>query len=423
MRRSLIALLLFAGSFHAALPSYGQIRAVPRLAAPVTPVIPVARGPVMQALNTQLSLLTPAQSAPELRAAFQRHIAPAPMGAAATPGAFAARAAITQALAQPRTALPALAASIRAAGGRKAERAAESLEQVAEVLAEASAKERGSVTRSAGALLARFDGASAAPDEAVDLSAIPTQEDRPGRKKTARRQAEEDEKLRALQEKLFAQAKHADAPRSLAVWVQAIDTAGKDGVVKHGLKVNPAWASVTSFGKPTEAEAAEHYSARIERAMPAKGQIGVHVRTIYEDIIVPALFGLLPQAELAKRFGEVLRFEREQALKGRTLHKVFLTLSKKAQRERLQDRVDDPEKRWKYDERDLETRARWQDIQRIYATLLARTSTVYAPWNVIGADDKPARNLAFTRGVRKRLQRMKPRYPERPELEGVRIPK
>jgi polyphosphate kinase 2 (PPK2 family) len=422
MRRPL-ALLLAVVLLQAAVPSYSQVRAVPRLAAPVTPVIPVARGPVMQALNAQLAPLALASSAPELRAAFQQHIAPAPMGEAATPAAFAARAAITEALAQPRTALPALAASIRAAGGRKAERAAESLEQVAEVLAQASAKERGSVTRSAGALLARFDGASAAPDEAVDLSAIPTEEPRPGRRKTARRQAEEDAKLRALQEKLFAEAKHAESPRSLAVWVQAIDTAGKDGVVKHGLKVNPAWASVTSFGKPTEAEAAEPYTARIERAMPKKGQIGVHVRTIYEDIIVPMLFGLLPQAELAKRFGEVLRFEREQARKGATLHKVFLTLSKKAQRERLQDRVDDPEKRWKYDERDLETRARWADISRIYATLLARTSTVYAPWNVIGADDKPARNLAFTKGVRKRLQRMKPRYPERPELAGVKIPK
>lgn len=419
MRRPL-ALLLAVALLQAAVPSYSQVRAVPRVAAPV---IPVARGPVMQALNAQLAPLALASSAPELRAAFRQHVAPAPMGAAATPEAFAARAAITQALAQPRTALPALAASIRAAGGKKAERAAQSLEQVADVLAEASAKERGSVTRSAGALLARFDGASAAPDEAVDLSAIPTEEHRPGRKKTARRQAREDEKLRALQEKLFAQAKHSESPRSLAVWVQAIDTAGKDGVVKHGLKVNPAWASVTSFGKPTDAEAAEHYSARIERAMPKDGHIGVHVRTIYEDIIVPALFGLLPQAELAKRFGEILRFEREQALKGRALHKVFLTLSKKAQRERLQDRVDDPAKRWKYDARDLETRARWQDIQRIYATLLARTSTVYAPWNVIGADDKPARNLAFTKGVRKRLQRMKPRYPERPELGGVKIPK
>lgn len=423
MRPLFSALLLLAVSFHAAVPSYAQIRAVPRVAAPVTPVIPVARGPVMRALESQLGTLALATSAPELRASFSAHIAPAPVAQAATPAAFAARAAITQALAAPSTELPQLAASIRAAGGKRAERAAESLEQVASVLAEASAQERGSLTKAAGALLARFDGASAAPDEAVDLSAIPTEERRPGRKKTARRQAEEDEKLRALQEKLFAEAKHASSPRSLAVWVQAIDTAGKDGVVKHGLKVNPAWAQVTAFGKPSEAEAAEGYAKRIERAMPKKGTIGVHVRTIYEDIIVPLLFGTLPQAEIARRFAEVLAFERERMASGATLHKVFLTLSKKVQRERLQDRVDDPEKRWKYDARDLETRERWKDIQRIYATLLARTSTVHAPWNVIGADDKPARNLAFTRGVRKRLQRMKPRYPERPELEGVKIPK
>ncbi len=404
--RAFLLLLAFA------MPASAMVKAVPPM------VVPVARGPVVRALNAHLDALAAAPSASALAAAYRASLAPTPSGAAATPEAFAARAALVQALAAPETEIPALAASLRAAGGKKAERAAESLEEVGRTLAEASAKDRGAVTRQAGALLARFDGTSAAPGESVDLAAIGTVEPGPSGKKARRRLEKENARIRELQERLVAENE-----RSYLEMIQAIDTAGKDGVVKHGHKVNAAWTEVHAFKKPTEAERAEDYKARIDRRLPAKRHTGIHIRTIYEDVIMPLLLKTMTPAQAEDRLADILRWEAKLRASGTTLRKVFLSVSKDVQRERLQDRLDNKEKRWKFDMNDLATRAQWDAIQRIYGMLLARSSTAFSPWTVIGADDKESRNLAYARGTRKALERMDPRYPERPELDGVRIPK
>lgn len=395
-----------------AVPASAQVKAVPPL------VVPVARGPVVRALNAQLDALASARTAPQLKAAYAASVAPTPLGEAATPAAFAARAALVQALAAPQTEIPALAASLRAAGGHKAERAAESLEAVGRTLAEASAKDRGSVTRAAAALHARFDGTSAAPGEAVDLAALGTVEPGPRRKKALKKLAKENARIRELQERLVAENE-----RSYLEMIQAIDTAGKDGVVKHGHRVNPAWAEVHAFKKPTPAELKEDYKARINRRLPAKRHTGIHIRTIYEDVIMPLLLETMPRKDALARVADILAWELGLMRSGTTLRKVFLSVSKDVQRERLQDRLDDPEKHWKFDPNDLKTRELWDRIQAIYGMVLARSSTVYAPWTVIGADDKAARNLAYARGTRKALERMDPRYPEKPELYELKIPK
>ena len=391
-----------------AAPASAQVRAV----------VPVARGPVVRAITTQLAPLAAAPNALALSAAYRATLAPTPLGVAATPEVFAARAALTQALAAPETEIPALAASLRAAGGKKAERAAESLEEVGRTLAEASAKDRGSVTRQAAALLARFDGTSAAPGEAVDLAAIGTVEPGPGRKKAFKKLGQENERIRALQERLVAENK-----RRYLEMIQAIDTAGKDGVVKHGHRVNPAWSEVFAFKKPTEAELKEDYKARVNRRLPARRHTGIHIRTIYEDVIMPLLLKTMPRKAAMARIADILAWELGLMRDGTTLRKVFLSVSKETQRERLQDRLDDKKKHWKFDPNDLKTRELWDQIQAIYGMVLARSSTVYAPWTVIGADDKSTRNLAYARGTRKALERMDPRYPENPELYKVRIPK
>lgn len=370
------------------------------------PIIPVARGAVVRELNLLLKPLSNAQTPAEVRAVFAARVAPAP----STPEAFAARAAIVEALAIPAQ-RPALAQSLRAAGGRKAEKAAVRLEQVAAVL-----KDR--AVRPAVALHALFDGASAAPGESVELSAIPTVAGGPGGKKARKKLAEENERIRELQERLVAEDR-----RSYLEMIQAIDTAGKDGVVKHGHQVNPAWTEVYAFKKPTAEEAAEDYKARITRRLPARRHTGVHIRTIYEDIISPLLFQTHPPAVVEARFADILRWERERMASGVTLRKVFLHITKEVQRERLQARIDDPEKHWKFDVNDLKTRELWDQIQAIYGRVLARTSTVYAPWEIIGSDDKDARNLAYAKGTRKRLERMDPRYPVKPELAGLKVPK
>jgi PPK2 family polyphosphate:nucleotide phosphotransferase len=396
-----------------ALPLRAQVVRVPVEA---MPVVPVARGPVVTELDARLAPLAAAPSAAAMATVFQAAIAPAP----AAPEAFAARAALTQALAAPEAGIPALAASLRAAGGKKARRAARALETVGRTLAASPAAERASLSASAAALAARFDGAAAAPGEAVDLASLPTDEGRPAEKKAARRLKAEISRTAALQEVLAAAKTQA-----VLVVVQGMDAAGKDGVIKHALSgLNPAWTKVSAFKKPTPEEAAEHFLARIRREVPEPGIVGVFNRSHYEDVLVPTVFKTFPEAEVESRYAQIVRFEAELAARGVRVVKIFLHESKKTQRARLQARLDRPEKRWKFSRADLDSRARWDDFQAAYASVLARTSTVFAPWRVIPADSKPRRDLSFAKLLRKTLARMGLAYPaEEPGLDAVRIPK
>lgn len=389
------------------------------------PVVPVARGPVVTAINLQLAPMTAALTAPAvsptlgLTAVFQAQVAPAP-AVAATPAVFAARAAIITALANPKTELPALVASLREAGGKKAEKAAKSLEQIGRALKKAKPAERRALADIAASLNARFDGATATPEEAVDLSAIATN-DKKGLSpsKAARELNDEIKDLNKLQDMLAAAKTQA-----VLVVVQGMDTAGKGGVIKHGMTgLNPAYVRVAAFKKPTAEEAAQDFLERIKKETPKPGVIGVFDRSHYEDIIVPTAWGTHPAETIEARYARINAFELELARAGVKVVKIFLHVSKDVQRGRLQRRIDRPEKNWKFAMGDLETRKKWDELQKVFGRILARTSTWYAPWNVIAADDKPRRDLAFAKLLRKTLARMGLAYPVSPELKGIKIPK
>lgn len=389
------------------------------------PVVPVARGPVVAAINLQLAPLAAALSGPALSpalgltAAFQSKVAPAP-SVAATPAVFAARSALISALAAPKTELPALAASLREAGGEKAEAAAKSLEKIGRALEAAKPEEREALAAAAASLSARFDGATAAPGEAVDLSIVPTNdEDGKSAKKAGNKLKKEVKDLNALED-ILAAAK----TQAVLVVIQGMDTAGKDGVIKHGLTgLNPAFVRVAAFKKPTAEEAAQDFLERIKKEVPKPGIIGVFNRSHYEDIIVPSVYGTLDKKTVEERYARINAFELELARSGVKVVKIFLHVSKDVQRERLQNRIDRPEKNWKFSSSDLETRKHWDELQNVFGSILARTSTWHAPWNVIAADDKSRRDLAFTTILRKTLSRMGLAYPSSPDLKGVKIPK
>ncbi len=408
----LAALLVFSS-----LPASAQVR--------VAPVVPVAGGPVVAAINAQLAPLTAGLSAPGmtptlgLTVAFQTQVAPTP-AALATPAEFAARSVVTAALAEPLTALPALVASLRETGGKKAEKAAASLEKIGKALARAKPEESAALSASASALNARFDGAAAAPEEAVDLSVTPTNnEDGLSAKKAGKKLKKEVKQVNELED-ILAAAK----TQAVLVVIQGMDTAGKDGVIKHGMTgLNPAFVRVAAFKKPSAEEAAQDFLERIKKEVPKPGVIGVFNRSHYEDIIVPAVWGTHDKETVEQRYARINAFELELAKQGVKVVKIFLHVSKDTQRQRLQRRIDRPEKNWKFSSSDLETRKRWNDLQKVFGSILARTSTWHAPWTVIPADDKPRRDLAFAKLLRKTLARMGLEYPPSPDLKGVKVPK
>ncbi|MDE2144126.1 MAG: hypothetical protein KGJ84_17090 [Elusimicrobia bacterium] len=410
MRRYLTAVLAGALlSCPSVLPAQVIARAVP--ASPVISAVP--SGAFLSSLTLQAQSLTAAPM--PLADAFRASLLPAPVAAA--PEAFAARAALTAALAAPRTALPALAASVKAAGGRKAEAAAAVLETLGRAVRQAPAAERRDLASETAKLSARFDGASAAPGESVDFAAVPTVEDGRGAKASKKAMKEDRRRLRVLQEALAASKE-----RAVLVVVQGMDTAGKDGVIKRPLMLNPTWTKVASFKKPTEEEARQDFLERVKKQLPQKGIIGVFNRSHYEDLVVPKVYGGFSAGEIESRYRRINDFERDLAARGVLIVKIFLHVSKDAQKERLQARLDRPEKRWKFSLADLETRKHWDEFHRAYAEVIARTSTPWAPWRIVGADDKPRRDAKVARILRKALSRLGLRYPDPPHVQGVTIP-
>lgn len=429
MRRFLVAV------FAVLLLAPARAQVVERAAVPVAPVVPaIPAGAFMSALALQAQTLT--ASAAPLPQAFAAVVAPAP--AAAAPEAFAARAALAQALAAPKTALPALAAQMRAAGTKKGDTAADALDALGDNIKEAPAAERRDLAKQAAALAARFDGATAAPGEEVDLSAFPTVEEGPGEKKAERKRLREIEKIRLLQKEMYA-----DGRQSVLVVLDGLDSAGKGGVVDAFRGVNPSWTRTEQFKKPTPEEFAEHFLARTKRKAPKDGEskIVFFDRSHYEDIIVPSVMrdlhakdsanppAMFSDAEIESRYAQVLEFERELVARGVKIVKIFLNVSNEVQYERLQDRMNKPDKRWKSPPdkngkiSDHETRKNFDFWVRARRAVLARTSAWWSQWHVIGADDKATRDLAAVKLVRKEMERMRLSFPQHPELDGVKVPR
>lgn len=211
-----------------------------------------------------------------------------------------------------------------------------------------------------------------------------------------------------LQDRLWA-----ERSRALLVILQGIDTSGKDGTVRGVFnQCGPLGVSVTAFGKPTEEELAHDYLWRVHAAVPKKGMIGVFNRSHYEDVLVVKVRGLAPKDVVEQRYEQINAFEKHLTENGVTVLKFMLHISKDEQRERLQERLDKPEKNWKFNAGDLEDRKLWDEYQAAYETLLDRCSTKHAPWRVIPADKKWRRNAIIAAIVHGTLEEMAPTYPK-----------
>ena len=236
------------------------------------------------------------------------------------------------------------------------------------------------------------------------------------RAKTERRTAELQARLEGLQERLYAEHR-----RSLLVVLQGMDTSGKDGTIEHAMAaLSPAGTRVTSFKAPTETELRHHFLWRIRRALPGPGEIAIFNRSQYEDVGIVRVKRLAPKKVWAGRFEEINAFERLAARNGTILVKIFLHISSDEQRERLLTRLDDPDKRWKFNAGDLDDRELWGAFRAAYEDALTRCSTDAAPWYVVPADHKWYRNWAVSGLLVETLEELSPRYPA-PELDLVEL--
>lgn len=217
-----------------------------------------------------------------------------------------------------------------------------------------------------------------------------------GKAAAAEMMAERGVLLSELQERLFAQGRTGAAPSVLLI-VQGMDTSGKGGIVRHVIgMVDPQGVSLRAFGVPTPEELRHHYLWRIRRALPRPGMIGVFDRSHYEDVLVVRVDELVEESVWSRRYAEINRFERQIADSGTVIVKVALVVSRQEQGLRLMERLDRPDKHWKFNPSDVDSRLRWADYQDAYADVFAKTSTEVAPWHVIPADRKWYARLAVT---------------------------
>ncbi len=225
--------------------------------------------------------------------------------------------------------------------------------------------------------------------------------------------AELNAKLEELQELLYAEGKH-----KVLVVLQAMDAAGKDGTIRHVFDgVNPAGVKVASFKKPSSKELAHDYLWRIHKHTPAKGQLVIFNRSHYEDVLVVRVLGIIDDDRAKQRFDHIRNFEQMLADEGTTIVKIFLHISPEEQKERLQARLDEPDKNWKFDPADLDARRHWHDYQKAFEDAIEATSTKDAPWYVIPADRKWYRNLAISEILIEVLEDLKMEFP--PPADGL----
>lgn len=221
-----------------------------------------------------------------------------------------------------------------------------------------------------------------------------------------------------LQDALFASKSGA-----LLVVMQGIDTSGKDGTTKEAFRyTSPLGVNVFAFGKPTEEELAHDYLWRLHLRTPKRGYIHVFNRSQYEDVLVVKVRNLAPAKEVEQRYDQINAFEKMLTENGTRVLKLMLNISKEEQGERLRERLEVPEKRWKFNPGDLEDRKLWDEYQQAYEAALQRCSTTHAPWHVIPADSRSRRDAIAARLIRGELEAMKPAYPDpgyRPEQYDI----
>lgn len=233
------------------------------------------------------------------------------------------------------------------------------------------------------------------------------------------------ETLGDLQERFFAGSRHGGDTGSVLLVLQGMDTAGKGGIVQHVVgAVDPQGVAHHAFKAPTEEELAHDFLWRVRRELPGPGTIGVFDRSHYEDVLIGKVRRLASPDEIERRYGAIVDFDRELVDQGTTVVKVMLHLSSDEQRSRLRDRLDRPEKHWKYNPGDLDERLLWNDYQEAYQTAIRRTSTDEAPWYVVPADRKWYARVAVQRLLIDALAARRPVWPAAEydvELERIRL--
>ncbi len=215
-----------------------------------------------------------------------------------------------------------------------------------------------------------------------------------------------------LQERLWAEAKMG-GERTVLLVVQGMDTSGKGGIMRHVVgAVDPQGVQITAFKAPTAEEKAHPFLWRIRNALPEAGHIGVFDRSHYEDVLVVRVHDLVPRAQWSRRYSQINNFEKGLVADGTTVIKVMLHLSKDEQKARLMERLDRPDKHWKFNPGDIDERSRWEDYQEAYQAVVDKTSTDEAPWYVVPCDRKWYAQLAVMSLLREHLVALDPQWPE-----------
>lgn len=214
-----------------------------------------------------------------------------------------------------------------------------------------------------------------------------------------------------LQEVMYAEGKHA-----LLLVLQGMDTGGKDGVIEHVMSsVNPQGVRVASFKTPTPEELSHDFLWRIHQHVPPRGYIGIFNRSHYEDVLIVRVHNLVPREVWQKRYDHINNFEKLLADSGVTILKFFLHISKKEQKERLEERRDDKTKQWKFNIGDLKERALWDDYMQAYEDAINNCNTPWAPWHIVPSNKKWYRNLVISECIVETLEGLHMKYPPPPE--------
>ncbi|MBL7065148.1 MAG: polyphosphate kinase 2 family protein [Anaerolineae bacterium] len=227
-----------------------------------------------------------------------------------------------------------------------------------------------------------------------------------------------NKRLEALQELLYAEHKH-----KVLVVLQAMDTGGKDGTIRHVFEgVNPQGVKVAGFKVPTPEELDHDYLWRVHKQVPGRGEIVIFNRSHYEDVLVVRVHGLAPPEVWGQRYAHINDFERTLADEGTTILKFYLHIDLEEQKQRFQARLDEPHKRWKFSLGDLEERRLWPEYMQAYEDVLSKTSTEWAPWYIVPANRKWYRNLVVATVLVETLEGLHMSYPQPEEgLDDVLI--
>lgn len=254
--------------------------------------------------------------------------------------------------------------------------------------------------------------------QSIELSEFPT---RVKQNKIGKTEARERLSTNAIEMADLARRMFAENTRSILLVLQGMDTAGKDGTIRAVMRgMNPRSCQVVSFKKPSVEELEHDFLWRVHHTVPRKGNIGIFNRSHYEDVLVVRVHNLVPPEVWSKRYEHINDFEKLLTDSGTAILKCFLHVSKDEQRSRLQERIDRPEKNWKFNPDDLVERKLWDQYQDAYLAALMKCNTAYAPWYIVPSDQKWYRNLVVSNLVLQTLRKLDPQYPQvQNDISGI----